>query len=67
MFTPKNFEYTKNCNDKYLVEGKDFLLIEFEANGSNTTYPLNDGLVGPQFYYSTNRHNNHINVSVNLL
>ena len=48
MFTRKNFEYTKNCNDKYLVERKDFLLIEFEATGSNTTYPLNDGFDGPQ-------------------
>ena len=68
MFTPKNFEYTNHCNVKYLVERKDvFLLIEFEATGSNNTYPLNYSFDGPLFYYTAKIHNNYIkyvNVSV---
>ncbi|KAK3752566.1 hypothetical protein RRG08_049195, partial [Elysia crispata] len=58
MFSPKNFEHTNSCNDKYLVEGKDFLIFEFEATGSNSTYPFNQGLFGPQFYYTTAIYNN---------
>ncbi|KAK3796331.1 hypothetical protein RRG08_047334 [Elysia crispata] len=57
MFTQKNFEYTKSCSDDYLVEGKDFLLFEFEATGSNSTYPFNQGFRGPKFYFTSTASN----------
>ena len=65
VFTPKKFEYTKSCDNKYLMEGKDFLIFEFEATGSNSSYPFNQGLFGPQFYYTTTIYNNPVNVSFN--
>ena len=67
MFSPKNFEHTNSCNDKYLVEGKDFLIFEFEATGSNSTYPFNQGLFGPQFYYTTAIYNNIFSVRFNCI
>ncbi|KAK3776942.1 hypothetical protein RRG08_042301, partial [Elysia crispata] len=48
-----NFEKTNSCSEDYLVEGEDFMLFEFEAAGNNTQYPFHQGLLGPQFYYST--------------
>ena len=61
MFTQKNFEKTNSCDD-YLVEWNDFLIVEFEAICSNSTYPCNDGFYGPQFYYTTTTSTNHISV-----
>ena len=63
MLTPKKFKKTNSCSDDYLVEGKDFILIEFEATGSNSTYPLNNGFYGPKFYYTLR--GNPVSVSLN--
>ena len=65
MFTPKNFEKTNSCSDDYLVERKDFLIVEFEATGSNSTYPFNDAFYGPQFYYTSTTSSNPISVRLN--
>ncbi|KAK3784379.1 hypothetical protein RRG08_010445 [Elysia crispata] len=51
--TPTNFIKTNSCSDYYLVEGKDFLLFEYEAAGSNTKYPFHIWFQGPNFFYTT--------------
>ena len=63
MFIPKNFEYSKSCSDDFLVVGKDFVLFEVEATGSNSTYPCNRGFKGPQFYFTTKTSSIPISVS----
>ena len=65
--TRSNFEMTASCSDDYLVEGKDFLTFEFEANVNDSSYFSNVLLNGPKFYSTWTRNSYSISVSFILL
>ena len=61
-FTFIRFEYTNTCSSDYLVHGKDFFLLEFDATDHNFTYPFMS-VRGPKFYYTTTISSTPISVS----
>ena len=67
MITRTNFEMTKRCSNDYLVEGKDFLIFEFEANINDSSYFTNLIFSGPKFYFTWTRNSYSISVSLILL